>query len=325
MGCHDAPWHPQAAVSGGAVRRRWVSKHSSTSDRLLDCVPGQQQSGEDNGGATLATAGGEGRVGRAATIGDEKARGIVVEAWQPGVPSRGLSPDTALDEAAGTTHALTVQGPQQALAMLEGLKLVENRGWRIPPGWYALHVGATRDSEWGRKAALAHPELPSEDTLRYFHGCIVGLLFISEQRSVKDCAGHQWASGPICHVVSRAVKLPVPVRIRGAPSLWRLPALERHRVVAQLQPGSAVVVCHETSALGPSPLASEIPRGRCGERAPPPGGSFQQSACGGAGGVSAAGAGRQGRVERAEGAERAGRGAFTFDDVARKERSRNTT
>eukprot|EP00435_Cladocopium_sp_Y103_P054755 s446_g17.t4 len=53
------------------------------------------------------------------------------------------------------TLALTVQGPQQALAMVNGKKQIENRSWKIPLGWYALHVGgrplAVLGEDWLRR------------------------------------------------------------------------------------------------------------------------------------------------------------------------------
>lgn len=172
------------------------------------------------------------------------------KAQQQSTP-RGDSEDhaTLKQDAARVTHAVTVQGPQQALAMLQGLKLCENRSWRIAPGWYALHVGGQRSSEWGLKAAEKHPELPSERELSNFHSAVVGLLYFSEQRTLAECAGNLWAYGPVCHIVARAVRLQPPVRLRGSPGLWPLPAKERGEILAQLRGDHVRVVCHDLSAL----------------------------------------------------------------------------
>eukprot|EP00971_Amphidinium_carterae_P136062 2696046-Amphidinium_carterae.1 len=39
------------------------------------------------------------------------------------------------------SEAITLQGAQQVMAILNGVKLIENRSWKIPCGWYALHAG----------------------------------------------------------------------------------------------------------------------------------------------------------------------------------------
>lgn len=198
----------------------------------------------------------------------------------------GGGPDKELLKAASVTSAFTVQGPQQALAMLLGLKLIENRAWRITPGWYALHVGAQRNSEWGLRAAETYPELPSEDQLGHFFSSVVGLLHIAEQRSTDQCGSHCWAYGPVCHVVSHAVQLPVPLPQRGAQGLWPLPDALRRRIQEQVRSISAkqelsaqvsfrdwwapggVLRCHDLTELGP--LSTRPPAAQEPAQAQPP-------------------------------------------------------
>lgn len=170
--------------------------------------------------------------------------------------------------------------------MLLGLKLIENRAWRISPGWYALHVGAQRNSEWGLRAAEAYPELPSEDQLGHFFSSVVGLLHIAEQRSTDQCGSHCWAYGPVCHVVSHAVQLPVPLPQRGAQGLWPLPDALRRRIQEQVRSISAkqelsaqvsfrdwwapggVLRCHDLTELGP--LSTRPPAAQEPAQAQPP-------------------------------------------------------
>mmetsp|Transcript_47252 Transcript_47252/g.136527 ORF Transcript_47252/g.136527 Transcript_47252/m.136527 type:complete len:298 (-) Transcript_47252:68-961(-) len=166
------------------------------------------------------------------------------------VPGRGHAASLEMEQAAAVTQAFTVQGPQQALAMLQGMKLLENRAWRIPPGWYALHVGSQRKSEWGERAAARHPELPSEEELEDHFGTIVGLLHIVEQRRVEECNGNQWAYGPVCHVVSHGLRFAAPIRQRGDKGLWPLSARLRGMIAAQLPDAS--LVQHDLSVLEPS-------------------------------------------------------------------------
>ncbi|CAE7720789.1 unnamed protein product, partial [Symbiodinium pilosum] len=68
-------------------------------------------------------------------------------------------PATASEPAPSVRQALTVQGSQQGRAMIAGRKQIENRSWRIPVGWYALHVGsrplAALGDEWVQRTAAA--------------------------------------------------------------------------------------------------------------------------------------------------------------------------
>jgi hypothetical protein len=164
----------------------------------------------------------------------------------------------ALAAAAKVTHGFTVQGPAQALAMLTGRKLIENRSWQIPPGWYALHCGSKRESEWGLRAGEICPDLPKEAELRHLFGSIIGLLHITEQRAVEECSGNAWAFGPVCHLVAGAVQFEVPIKYRGNQGLWQLPSEELQQVLKQLQPGFAMPVLHDISVLGPSPIRSQF-------------------------------------------------------------------
>eukprot|EP00439_Symbiodinium_sp_Y106_P081140 s224_g20.t1 len=119
------------------------------------------------------------------------------------VEAEGLRPPPSVQQA------LTVQGSQQGQAMITGRKQVENRSWRIPAGWYALHVGArplaALGDEWVRRLARSWPDAPAEKSLP--SACIVGFIHISEHRRPEQCGGCQslWAVGPICHIIDEAL------------------------------------------------------------------------------------------------------------------------
>mmetsp|Transcript_65824 Transcript_65824/g.125470 ORF Transcript_65824/g.125470 Transcript_65824/m.125470 type:complete len:292 (+) Transcript_65824:114-989(+) len=141
------------------------------------------------------------------------------------------------------THCLTVQGPQQGAAMVTGRKQIENRAWRIPFGWYALHVGSQPLSaigeEWCERMRKAWPDAPPERSLPASR--IVGLIHISEQRRPADCpAEHEhpqavWAAGPICHVIDQAIQLNRPIPHSGSKGLWEISKDARQRLVRQLE------------------------------------------------------------------------------------------
>ncbi|CAE8616057.1 unnamed protein product [Polarella glacialis] len=132
--------------------------------------------------------------------------------------------------------ALTVQGPQQVLATLKGKKLVENRFWQMTPGWYALHVGSARGSRWGREACLRHPDLPCQENAipQAPFGHISGLVHFSEVRTPAECGNHVWASGPLCHIVSKTIQLEWPFWHRGNHGLWQPCEGTRELILEQL-------------------------------------------------------------------------------------------
>eukprot|EP00435_Cladocopium_sp_Y103_P021165 s1178_g5.t1 len=64
-------------------------------------------------------------------------------------------------------QALTLQGAQQVVAILRGKKLIENRAWRIPMGWYAIHAGAqTINEERAARIRSVWPDAPAEASWR---------------------------------------------------------------------------------------------------------------------------------------------------------------
>eukprot|EP00435_Cladocopium_sp_Y103_P058496 s347_g20.t1 len=165
--------------------------------------------------------------------------------------------DDELEEAVDSAQkALTLQGAQQVFAILRGIKLIENRTWAIPKGWYALHAGAQMiNDERAKRTLEAWPEAPPEEELP--HRAIAGLIYIDQIRKPQECKrGYIWARGPICNVISRAVELPRPVRCPGDRGLWELGTL-KDRIRSELsragRAGKNVSVRHFdlTPALGP--------------------------------------------------------------------------
>ena len=156
---------------------------------------------------------------------------------------RGMQPDRSsmshsftgeLEEALQAEKALTLQGAQQVYAILRGIKLIENRSWTIPKGWYALHAGAQMiNEERAARTREAWPEAPAEEELP--HGAIAGLIYVAQTRRPWECQGI-WARGPRCNVISKAIELPRPVKCRGGRGLWELGRLkERLRRALQAE------------------------------------------------------------------------------------------
>ena len=173
---------------------------------------------------------------------------------QPGRHSqarRGRRLSDELEEALENTHkAFTLQGAQQVFAILRGIKLIENRTWAIPKGWYAIHAGAQMiNEERAQRTLQAWPDAPPEEELP--HRAIAGLIYVQEHRSPQQCKdGYIWARGPVCNVISRAIELARPVRCRGDRGLWQLGPL-KDRIRKELARGDTRIRHFDlTPALG---------------------------------------------------------------------------
>ena len=108
------------------------------------------------------------------------------------------------------------------------------------------------DAPWGLVAAWMYPDLLTDHDAGNHTGAIIGLVFISEQRRPDQCSGHYWAFGPICNVISRAVRFQRPIPARGKQGPWQLPPGVRGHLLDQLR-GSEAVAFDVESQLGPQP------------------------------------------------------------------------
>eukprot|EP00811_Abedinium_folium_P025112 NODE_3568_length_2017_cov_9.927513.p1 GENE.NODE_3568_length_2017_cov_9.927513~~NODE_3568_length_2017_cov_9.927513.p1 ORF type:complete len:568 (-),score=143.14 NODE_3568_length_2017_cov_9.927513:313-1956(-) len=180
-------------------------------------------------------------AGITAVTGTATARAAAPRVRKEPAPAPAHCEPPGVSEPRLVTHSLTVQGPQQARAMVNGKKQIENRGWRIPPGWYALHVGSKPLSsigeEWCTRMLKAWPDVPPERSLP--SSSIVGLIHVLESRRPFECPGEEhiqsvWAVGPICHIIDQAIQLRVPIRHQGRPNLWEISAEARELLVSQL-------------------------------------------------------------------------------------------
>ncbi|CAE7571485.1 LCP2 [Symbiodinium natans] len=160
-------------------------------------------------------------------------------------------------ELLAARQALTLQGAQQVLAILRGRKLIENRAWRIPQGWYAIHAGAQHINE-DRAARIraVWPDAPPEECHGESlpHGAILGLFYVHSHTTPQGCLpGYVWARGPICHVISKSVELLRPVHCRGGKGLWDLEVWQVQQIQQQFTEINIRV--HD--------LTEVLPRGSC--------------------------------------------------------------
>merc|ERR1711907_245085 len=124
--------------------------------------------------------------------------------------------------------AITLKGAMYSAAILEGVKVVENRSRKFPLGWHALHTGKkATDLDVQRRIVSLWPHAPKDEDLISTRGCIVGAVHLSRHCTVQECHGNKWATGPVCHIIDRVVKLPTPVPHQGQLGAWTIgePAL----------------------------------------------------------------------------------------------------
>lgn len=143
----------------------------------------------------------------------------------------------AAPRASEVHHGVTLRGAQLTHAILVGAKRVENRHFKMQPGWYALHTGASTSAPESQHALIAAvPSMPSEASLP--HSCIVGAIEITHSLDISQCANEPWAFGPVVNVIGSVVRLERPVPHKGALSLWRIQADAADDVHAQLASAS---------------------------------------------------------------------------------------
>ena len=185
-------------------------------------------------GGGVRGGGGGGGAARDAQRGSSDA--ITLRSAQlplPREPASHASKPTAAACVDAVTHGLTLRGAVLTYAILAGIKRVENRSFRMQPGWYVLHTGLKTSSHESQHALLSTlTNAPPEMSLP--HGSIVGAIEISHALAIEDCAADPWAFGPVVNVIRSVVRLERPVPHRGALSLWKIDMEVREDVRQQL-------------------------------------------------------------------------------------------
>jgi hypothetical protein len=162
---------------------------------------------------------------------------IPAESPAPGVPCEQLP--------AGRIRVLTLRQPW-ATAIAELGKRVENRTWRLPPGYLWIHAGAR--SGWD-PAGPAHPVFAAAWQHRHGTGAgpdsvtlsaVIALVRVTGAHHDADCArgGRRcdpWAAaGQVHNMLELAAVLPRPVHADGKQRLWMLPPSAESACRAQL-------------------------------------------------------------------------------------------
>merc|ERR1712232_946149 len=113
--------------------------------------------------------------------------------------------------------------------------------------------GKRPDSEYGVKAAAMYPDFPQGNEAADHLGANVGLVRISDYRLPEQFNGHFWALGPLCNVISHAVRLAKPIPHVGQQGIWRLLPGAQADILQQLKGRSLAMSSFDLSVLGPRP------------------------------------------------------------------------
>ena len=145
-------------------------------------------------------------------------------------------------------RAITLKGRMLSGALLAAVKDVENRSQVWREGWYALHTGSSKpdsdlfekvrnacanDSQWSAVQEMAG---------RCPEGSIAGLVYLSHALPLASCSISPWASGPVCHVISKVLVLEQPVlNVKGFLGTWAM-ADDVAKVVREQVPRCAITM-----------------------------------------------------------------------------------
>jgi hypothetical protein len=135
-----------------------------------------------------------------------------------------------MSESASTvTKCFTLKGGVLTQAILAGFKDMENRVQTWKPGWYAVHTGVGKagpEVARGVETACGSDERWAAVNMlkdKCPEGAIAGLVFLAHALPVEDCAASPWASGPVCHVISKVLTLEQPIAgVKGQLGTWTM-------------------------------------------------------------------------------------------------------
>ena len=143
------------------------------------------------------------------------------------MPTGAESPDSI-------SHAFVLKGYYLAYAMWDGetadgdptsrrTKHIENRPFRLSPGWYAVILGKGKTGVTKQEAARFQALLPSMQMPPFGSavitrqlGSVVGVVRVSHSLPQEACRHSHWANGArFCNIISEAGRLPVPIPCKG--------------------------------------------------------------------------------------------------------------
>ena len=124
------------------------------------------------------------------------------------------------------THAFSLNDPSLAWLILHGHKIIENRDFRIAPGWYGVAVTATAYTSVVTEIALQkeHKRIPGATGLRTWNGHVVGVCKVGYSLPAVLAKKNRWYCAPynVANVITDYVPFLEPVKARGNFGTWPL-------------------------------------------------------------------------------------------------------
>jgi hypothetical protein len=132
------------------------------------------------------------------------------------------------------THAITLKGAQLGWCIMKRYKDIENRNFRMKPGWYALHIGKGKTTKhFQNELKILCPEVPDENSLE--KGCFIGAIHIKQSFDYEYCKNSKWAIGPICNIIDDVIDIDKCIHYNGRLSIWKIDASIINKLQSLLQ------------------------------------------------------------------------------------------
>ena len=151
-------------------------------------------------------------------------------------------------------HALTLVSGDLAYITVCRARRVESFPWKLPAGWYALHVAqGGLDERLRRKVAGTRIAVPANLPV----DCIIAVIRLASPKPRRDFDGNPWAMGQWCQAVDDVILLKncIPAGSEVIRRLWILPeqvrAQVRSSVHAGLQGAREAAASTSLSAMAP--------------------------------------------------------------------------
>lgn len=155
------------------------------------------------------------------------------------------------------THAFSLSGGHMAWAIATGKKRMENRKFRIKPGWYGFgvtltaHTGVLED-KWYREKYRGPNGYPGSQAFENMKGKIVGACYVNHSLPHESCKDDEYAVEmyPIKNIITKVIPLVSVIPARGNFGTWPLSIEARDELRLALgrllAPGPGVIL--ETNA-----------------------------------------------------------------------------
>ena len=147
-------------------------------------------------------------------------------------------------------HALTLVSGDLAYLTVCRVRCVESFPWKLPAGWYALHV-AQGDLDETLRCKVVDTRLTVPVNLPV--NCVIAVIRLASPKPRRDFGGDPWVLGQWCQAVEEVMLLKtcIPADSQGLRRLWILPEPVRDQVRAGLPEVRQAVAPTSLPAMAP--------------------------------------------------------------------------